>query len=124
MTAYQIIILLMGISLSAFAKSVQNTVEFHFEESILYKLKSKWFGPAASTYTNKDSISKNPIISWLFQNPLVFVTDEFHCTDFMEWMSMPTAVVLAFSLPWWYLGCFWLVFTCVFSAFFTYIWKK
>ncbi len=58
---------------------------------------SDWWNKAASS-DNKNQISSNKVLKWLFRNPLVFLTDGWHLFQFLCF-SLFTVAIITYKDP-------------------------
>ncbi len=120
---FNLLLILLTSALAGWAKSIQDELNFYYDKSIFSTWKNKsWFGAPQNTWNNKNTISSNPILKWLFNGPLVFVTDAWHFFDFIRNMAIPTALAYITN-HWWWLLWYWMVFSTIFDGFFAYIWQ-
>jgi len=115
---FQIIIPILLMIISGTSKAVMDTLQYHFDRSIF---KGDWFNPNLS-WNNKYTWSSNKFISWLIQNPFVFLTDGWHFFGMLHRISLVS--ILFFHITWWWVPILYLIFSVVFHIFFTYIFKE
>lgn len=58
--------------------------------------KDSFWGSKEHTYKRKDK--KNKILNWLFHNPLVFVTDVWHCANTLRRIGIYSSVLFGILL--------------------------
>ena len=81
------------IGLVGLSKAIQDIIQFHFDLSIFSLFKNQnYFNPNLS-WKNKYNISKNKIISYLFQTVFVFITDFWHLIGFFRTLFIVLAIV-------------------------------
>ena len=114
----QIIIPILLVILSGISKAIMDTIQFHFDKSVF---KGEWFDPNKS-WNNKYTWSNNKFLSWLLQNPLVFLTDAWHFFGMIQRMSIFS--ILFFHITWWWVPILYVIFALTFHIFFTYIFIK
>ena len=106
--------------ISGISKAIQDTLMFHFETSVFKNTNPNFWDPNKS-WQNKYLISNNKFISWLFQNPLVSLTDGWHLFGLIRNFTM-FASIPVISGNWW-LFLLYPIFTGTFHIFFTWIFK-
>ena len=94
MTLFCIIICLV---VAGCCKSIMDTLMFHYEQSIFYKLNYKygsWLNPQVSWNNKYTWFPNSKILTWLFSNPFVFVTDAWHFFQMILLISISIAISL------------------------------
>jgi hypothetical protein len=67
--------------LAGIFKSLMDTINFHYDTSILTPIFNKWrnwFYIPDSSNNKYTWFPKSRILTWLISNPLVFITDAWH----------------------------------------------
>lgn len=128
-----IISILILIIIAGISKSIMDTVDFHFKQSIFSKIKNikirNWFNEKEgwkNKYKDRDK-SKGPAFfgSTTF---LVFVTDSWHFFQFIMLSSLFLSLTLAFticvSLNWYYWILVFFVSKSLMTGTFELFWSK
>lgn len=96
-------------AIAAVAKAAMDTLNFWYHESLFEKWAGRptgwgefwrtWSGPRS--WENKYLMSGHPIMSWLLQGPLVFLTDAWHFFQFVYLTVFQLSIGLLAPSPWW-----------------------
>lgn len=117
---------LIFLSLSAICNAIMDTVSFHYEKSIFYKLSNhKWWNPKISWNNkyNQDSTRKKWL--WGLINKPVQVTDAFHFFKMLMIMFIVIAIVTYKGMNlWYYLPLSYIAWNGTFVLFYKYLLKK
>jgi len=120
------VISLIFLSLSAICNAIMDTVSFHYEKSIFYKLSNhKWWNPKISWNNkyNQDSTRKKWL--WGLINKPVQVTDAFHFFKMLMIMFIVIAIVTYKGMNlWYYLPLSYIAWNGTFVLFYKYLLKK
>lgn len=116
----KVIIISILLLISAIAKSIQDTLQFHYDTSIFKLSKNQnWWNPNLS-WQNKWNWFKNyKILTWLLANPLVSITDAWHLFGFIRDFSLFICIPII-SDNWWILLGY-PIYRFIFHIFFTWI---
>ena len=114
-----IIVISFLLFISAISKSIQDTLDFHFDKSIFSKAKGNWWNPKTSWKNKYDWFPNSKILTWLISNPLVAITDAWHFFGFIRDFSIFSCIPIASGNYWLFLG--YPVYRFIFHIFFTWI---
>ncbi len=133
-----IITIFFLIMIAGISKSIMDTVDFHFKNSIFDNIKNKkirnWFNESEgwkNKYKDRDAILKIP--AFIFSTTmLVFLTDSWHFFQFIMlsslFLSMVLASTICITLSWYYLVIIFFIsksiMTLTFELFWKNVWKK
>jgi hypothetical protein len=121
-----IVILCFAIFLG-FVKWIQDTLSFRsftnnwstpFDNSKF----RKWLDPKVSWKNKHEWFKDNKFLTWLFSNPLVFITDAWHFLEMIRNIA-PYFLFAYLSEKWWITG-FFLIHVFIFHFLFTYTNKR
>lgn len=120
---WQIVIVCLLLTLSAIAKSIQDTLDFYYWKSIFINPKyEKWLNPNLSWTNKRTWFPNSKFLTWIFSNPLVLFTDGWHTFGFIRDFSIYACIPIITNNYWWFLG--YPIYRLIFHIFFTYIWLK
>jgi hypothetical protein len=109
------------IILAGFFKSIMDTLAFHYEVSIFYKLfDSKyrsWFYIPVSSDNKYTWFPNSKILTWIISGPLVFITDAWHFFQMGFLCCISLAIALNFNIVSNYIIDFLIVHTIIVSTF-------
>jgi len=121
---WQIIVVTLAATISGVSKAIMDTISFHFSISI-FSGKSRWWDPTKSHRNKYEWFPNSKVLTWLFSNHLVFVTDAWHFFQMLKDITFAIAFGLAgIFLPWWSLFIIYIFQRTIFHVLYTYLFKK
>lgn len=115
-----LIIITVLLIISAISKAIQDKLQFHFKKSVFRKAKPLTWWNAELSWENKYKWFPNSkILTWLFSNPLVALTDAWHFFGLLRDFSIFICISVI-SENWWILLGY-PIYRGVFHIFFTWI---
>ena len=116
-----IYIVISLIAISAIAKTIMDTLQFHFDTSV-FKGLGNWWDPANSWRNKYTWFPNSKVLTWLISNPLVAITDAWHLFGLIRDASIFACIPLLSGNYWLFIG--YIPYRVLFHVLYTYILNK
>ena len=120
---WKIVVICVLLTISAIAKAIQDTLQFHYWRSVFAKAKNEQWWNSAISWENKYTwFPKSKTLTWLISNPLVFITDAWHTFQLIRDLTIFSCIPIAFENYWLFL--LYIPYRLIFHVLYSYLFTK
>lgn len=120
---WKIVVICILLIISAIAKAIQDTLQFHYWKSVFSKSKNEqWWDPNLSWENKYKWFPKSKLLTWLISNPLVFITDGWHTFQLIRDLTIFSCFPIGFENYWLFL--LYIPYRLIFHVCYTYLFTK